>query len=235
MDNARQPIAYNYLPLLSMLFVTAFLAAIVLSHRMFVLCGIEFAGGVFAIPFTFFLGDVITEVYGSNRCNQIIYITLICQVAFSLMCQFVLKLPPPDDWHDQHAYDVALGILPHYCFATIIACLLSFWINNFVLVRIRRLTSGKHLWLRTIGATAAGEAVFTIVVICIGYHGVLSGLKQMMIILSVYIYKVLYEILSTPFTYLMVRFLKNREVINIFEKYKNIDPYTLEIQSKDIV
>jgi queuosine precursor transporter len=234
-DSKQEFMAYRYLSLLSMLFVTAFLTATVLSHRMFELCGIEFPGGIFAFPFTFFLGDVITEVYGARRCNQIICISVVCQICFFLMCEFVLNLPTPKDWQENQAFEITLGILPQYCLATVIACLLSYGVNNYVLIKIKNLTSGKYLWFRTIGATAVGEAVYTVIIICIGYGGKLSGFRQLTVILAVYIFKVLYEVLSTPLTYLAVRILKRRERINMFEKYTNINPYTLELQSKDII
>ncbi len=236
MNHAGQNlIAYKYLPLLSMLFVTAFLTATVLSHRMFILFGIEFPGGIFAFPFTFFLGDIITEVYGARRCNQIICIAILCQACFFLMCQFVLNLPIPGDWHENEAYDIALGVLPQYGLATLVACYLSYLVNNWVLIKIKNITAGKHLWLRTIGATTIGEAIYTMVIIFIGYQGQLIGYKQLLILVTVYSFKVLYEIVSTPFTYLAVRILQPRERINILDKYVNIDPYTLELLRKDII
>ena len=224
----KEPIAYRYLDILSMLFVTAFLTATILSHRMFLMFGIELAGGIFAFPFTFFLGDVITEVYGAKRCNRIIYLSLVCQVLFLFMCQFILNQPSPANWDDQYAYEVVLGFLPRYCLATVTACLFAYWINNYILIKIRSLTNGRYLWLRTIGATTIGEAMYTVIIITIGYHDI-SAYEQVSLIVYIYIFKVLYEVVATPFTYLTVNFLKRNEKINILGKYKNINPYTLEL------
>jgi len=106
--------------------------------------------------------------------------------------------------------------------------LLAYWLgefaNSYTLARMKLLTKGKHLWTRTVGSTIVGQAVDTVVVVSFIYYD-----QPMSIILNViasgYIFKVVYEILATPLTYLIVDFLKDKEGIDTFDRGTNFSPF----------
>ena len=85
-------------------------------------------------------------------------------------------------------------------------------------------TSGKHLWTRTIGSTVVGQAVDTSIVICfIFYDKPFSVILNL--ILSGYLFKVIWETLMTPVTYRIVGFLKRTEGVDYFDYGTNFSPF----------
>jgi queuosine precursor transporter len=65
------------------------------------------------------------------------------------------------------------------------------------------------------------------VVILIAFWGVESGTRIFRMVASAYGFKVVYETLATPLTYLVVRRLKRAEGIDIFDKGTNFNPFAL--------
>jgi uncharacterized integral membrane protein (TIGR00697 family) len=87
-------------------------------------------------------------------------------------------------------------------------------------------TDGKYLWTRTVGSTVVGQAVDTTIVIVFIFWG--QPLNVMFrLIVSGYLFKVAYEVLATPLTYIVVNFLKRTEGVNYFDRRTNFNPFAL--------
>jgi uncharacterized PurR-regulated membrane protein YhhQ (DUF165 family) len=69
--------------------------------------------------------------------------------------------------------------------------------------------------------------VDTIVVILIAFWGVQSAGQMVRLIVSSYLFKVVYEVLATPLTYLVVGWLKRAEGIDAFDRGTNFNPFAL--------
>jgi hypothetical protein len=65
------------------------------------------------------------------------------------------------------------------------------------------------------------------VVILIAFWGVEPGSKILVMVISSYAFKVVYEILATPVTYLVVNALKRAEGIDTFDRGTNFNPFAL--------
>jgi uncharacterized integral membrane protein (TIGR00697 family) len=114
------------------------------------------------------------------------------------------------------------------------ASLLAFWagefVNSLVLAKMKVLTEGKHLWMRTIGSTFAGEAVDSIIFYPIAFLGTWSNEQVISVMIGNYFIKVFWEVLATPVTYKIVGFLKRAEHEDYFDVNTNFNPFTLEVQ-----
>ena len=87
-------------------------------------------------------------------------------------------------------------------------------------------TDGRYLWTRTVGSTIVGQAVDTTIVIIFIFWG--QPLSVMFkLIVSGYLFKVAYEVLATPLTYLVVNFLKRTEGVNYFDRSTNFNPFAV--------
>jgi uncharacterized PurR-regulated membrane protein YhhQ (DUF165 family) len=69
--------------------------------------------------------------------------------------------------------------------------------------------------------------VDTIVVILIAFWGVRTGPQMVAMIGASYLFKVIYETLATPLTYLVVRHLKRAEGVDFFDRGTNFNPFAL--------
>src|SRR3546814_9402088 len=75
----------------------------------------------------------------------------------ALMSWVVVKLPPAEGWPDQKAYEAVFGSTWRIVFASVAAFWAGEFANSFVLAKMKLLTQGRHLWMRTIGSTVVGQ------------------------------------------------------------------------------
>lgn len=99
--------------------------------------------------------------------------------------------------------------------------------NSYVLAKMKIFTHGRYLWTRTIGSTIVGEAVDTVVVMFIAFYGVLPMSLLISVTINIYWAKVLYEVIATPLTYVVVGFLKRVERIDVYDSTTDFNPFRL--------
>jgi len=112
------------------------------------------------------------------------------------------------------------------------ASLVAFWCgefaNSYTLARMKLLTEGRWLWTRTVGSTVVGQAVDTTIVMFLAFGGTLNTKLILNLIGSGYLGKVLYEVLATPVTYLVVNFLKRSEGVDVYDTHTDFNPFSKE-------
>src|SRR5436305_11153575 len=133
--------------------------------------------------------------------------------------------PAAPFWHDQAAYDTILGFTPRLLLASFIAYLVGEFTNSFVLAKLKIATKGRWLWTRTIGSTLIGEGLDTLIFISIAFWGIIPANLMLQAILTQWVFKVVYEVVATPFTYLVVGFLKRRENLDTYDYKTNFSPF----------
>ena len=209
----------------------AFVALLMISNTVAAkLIGIGpfvFSGAIFIFPLTYIFGDILTEIYGYRATRKIIWSAFVALILMSLAYLFVQRLPAASFWGGQEAYATILGFVPRIVTGSIIAFFIGEFCNSFVLSRMKVWMNGKHLWMRTIGSTIVGEGVDTIVFVLIAFYGTLPLAALFTIIWSGYLFKVGYEIIATPITYLIVGWLKKAEGIDVYDRGINYNPFHL--------
>jgi uncharacterized integral membrane protein (TIGR00697 family) len=113
---------------------------------------------------------------------------------------------------------------PRIVFASLVAYALGSFSNAFVLAKMKIWTQGKKLWARTIGSTLVGEFVDSSLFILIAFAGLLPSSLLVTLIISNYVFKTLVEVVLTPVTYKVVKFLKEREGEDYYDKDTNFNP-----------
>ncbi len=89
----------------------------------------------------------------------------------ALMGIITVALPPHPDWHNQDAFALVFGFVPRIVVASLIAYWCGEFANSFVMAKMKLLTAGKYLWMRTIGSTVVGQGVDTVIVIVLAFAG----------------------------------------------------------------
>src|ERR1700686_1852847 len=115
----------------------------------------------------------------------------------------------------------------------VVASLIAYWCgefaNSFVMAKMKILTSGRHLWTRTVGSTVVGQAVDTVVLMILAFGGSLNVSLIENLIVSGYLGKVLYEVLATPVTYAIVNYLKRAEGLDPFDYGTRFNPFATKM------
>jgi len=191
--------------------------------------------GVLPYPLTFLATDLISELYGRKRANFVVFVGLI----LNLWVMFIMWLGGvmPGFETLTATGDIvrdAAGRLPVFyeiralTFGAVTASMLAYLAAQFVDVYLfhfwKKLTKGKHLWLRNNGSTLVSQLVDTVAVILVTHYyakalPVEMGkpiFNQLLIfIISGYTFKLFVALLDTGPFYLGVHYLS---------RYLQIDP-----------
>lgn len=212
-------------------FAILFVAVLMISNttgvKLIQLGPFVFSGAIFVFPISYIFGDILTEVYGYKASRKIIWSGFVALVLMAFCYWMVKVLPPASFWQGQAAYEAILGSVPRLVLASIVAYFLGEFSNSFVLSRMKVWMNGKRLWMRTIGSTIVGEGVDSIIFASIAFYGTMPFSALVSLILSIYIFKVAYEILATPITYVIVNRLKRAEGIDVYDRGISYNPFHL--------
>lgn len=219
---------YKYLGTISVFFVSVLLISNVASTKIVDFGWFTFDGGTLLFPLSYIFGDILTEVYGYKRARGVIWLGFFCALLMSIVFVIVGKLPPAPGWENQASYDAILGLTPRIILASLVAYMCGSFSNSLILAKMKLWTKGKHLWVRTIGSTVVGELVDSALFILIAFVGILPSSLLLTLIISNYIFKTLVEVVLTPVTYKVVKFLKKNENEDYYDKDTNFNPFAVK-------
>lgn len=190
-----------------------------------------FGAGILFFPVAYVIGDVLTEVYGFARARRCIWVGTAALLFMAFMSWVVVALPPAADWNGQSAYEQVFGQVPRIVLASIIAFWAGELVNSVVLARMKVLSDGKHLWMRTIGSTVAGQGVDSLIFYPLAFWGAAGWTNDLVfkVLLTQWALKVAWEAILTPVTYLVVGALKRREGLDVFDERTNFTPFAARL------
>lgn len=229
---------YRYYDLVMALFVTVLLCSNLIgvhkvtSINLPLYGAFTFGAGVLFFPISYVFGDILTEVYGYARSRKVIWAGFGALIFASFMSFVVVKLPPAADYSPERQQ--ALESIFGQTWRIVLASLTAFWagefMNSFVLAKMKLKTKGRFLFTRTIGSTIVGEAVDSLIFYPIAFLGADGWTTNLVITVMIgnYILKVIWEVVATPFTYIIVNFLKRAEHEDYYDRDTNFNPFTIQ-------
>ncbi|HBO34700.1 MAG TPA: transporter [Anaerolineaceae bacterium] len=191
---------------------------------------LAFDAGTVFFPFAYIFGDILTEVYGYSRTRRVIWVGFGALVFTFLMFWLIRVLPGESLWQQTVGQDAFESILGGISFggivlASILGYLIGSFANSVIMAIMKKLTGGKHLWMRTIGSTIIGEFLDSAIFIAIAsLTGVFPWELFWSLTLTNYIFKVAIEVLFTPVTYWFTRKLKHAEGADVYSDLTDLNP-----------
>ncbi len=210
-----------------MILAALFIASLVTSNLIFKkfffwdffgLYTFEISVGILPYPITFLITDSISEIYGKKKANQVVTAGIFASL-FTLLIILVAELVPaiPNSPLGDEVFSTVFGSTGIAVSASMIAYLLAQYIDISIYHFWKRITKGKHLWLRNNFSTFSSQFVDTIAVIgLLSIFGELPWEKFWVLVLSGFLFKIIVALLDTPLLYLIVYAFKN-----YFELEKN--------------
>jgi uncharacterized integral membrane protein (TIGR00697 family) len=180
----------------------------------------EISVGILPYPITFLITDLISEIYGKKRANDVV-VTGIFASLFSLLIIFMADAVPATSW--SYVKDDTFQTVFGNSMIAVFASMLTYLFAQFVDIQIyhfwKRLTKGKHLWLRNNFSTWFSQFVdtFTIVFLLCSF-GIIDWANFKGLLISGFIFKVLIAVLDTPLLYLGVYLFRKRFKLEINEE-----------------
>ena len=169
------------------------------------------SAGILPYPLTFLVTDLISELYGQKRANLVVFSGFIASMFVLLFLwlggQFnaIPSSIVGDETYNsvfQNAWRIIAASMIAYLFAQFVDVkIFHFW---------KKLTNGKHLWLRNNGSTVASQLIDTTLVVCILFLGVWNGDQIFQAIIDGWLFKMLMAFIDTPIIYGIVYLLKGK-------------------------
>jgi uncharacterized integral membrane protein (TIGR00697 family) len=228
---------YKYYDLVMAAFVTVLLCSNFIGAAkqavltLPILGRVTFGAGVLFFPISYIFGDVLTEVYGYARDRRVVWAGFGALAFASLMAYVVVHLPAADsEW--MKTYQGQLEGVFGNAWRIAAGSMIAFWsgsfANSFVLAKMKILTEGKWLWMRTIGSTLVGELVDSSLFYFIAFAGIWATGDVLKVALTQYVLKTGWEVVMTPVTYRVVGFLKRKEHEDFYDRKTRFTPFSLD-------
>lgn len=208
----------KHLDIVSIIFVSALLISNIAASKLFKLGPATFTAGILVFPISYIFGDVLTEVYGFNRARRVVYFGFLANIFMALVLWIAIRLPPAPGWQFQNEFAAIHSLVPRVVLASVCGYLGGELSNSFIMSRLKVLTNARFLWMRTISSTIVGQFVDTSLFAIVGFGGIFKTDLLIMTGLWGWLFKVTYEVIATPFTYIIVNKLKTLEGIEHFDK-----------------
>ena len=208
---------------------------------------IVLTSGIVTYPFTFWLTDIVSETYGKRKADLMVVYGFVASMLMLLILQIVQALPPADIWRipaeyagsfaqelqltdrdgqivgatsaaAQTAFTFTFDAPGLLLFASMLAYLAAQLTDNFMFHFWRRVTGGRHLWLRNNGSTAVSQLLDTIIVnsIFLTFYWKMpyftatedQPVTVVQVIFTTYLVKLALALLDTPLIYAGIAFIK---------------------------
>jgi len=229
---------YRFFDLIMAVFVTVLVISNIASSAKIVdwgrsLFGVRMAfdAGTILFPVSYIFGDILTEVYGYKNSRRVIWAGFFCLALSGLIFWIVRSLPGEATWQSyagDAAFNAILGGMSTG--GIVLASLAGYWTgefaNSFILAKLKILTDGRWLWIRTIGSTILGELADTVIfVVVASLFGVFPWSLFLTLTVTNYLFKCGVEALMTPITYVVVNALKRAEDEDYYDRGTNFNPF----------
>ena len=162
--------------------------------------------GIIPWPVVFLTTDLINEYYGKNGVKKLTFITASLIAYAFIVLFFSMNIPAAKgvsavtDEQFQAVFGQSMWII----FASIIAFLVSQFVDVFIFWLLRNKTGGKMIWLRSTGSTVISQLIDTFIVLGIAFWltGKMSTSEYVNAALTGYTFKLIIAIVLTPLIYL---------------------------------
>ena len=170
--------------------------------------------GVLPWPIVFIMTDVVNDYYGVRGVR---FLTLLATVLIAFMfgvLYLAIPLPPEQEWwlgssaaqgvpDMQAAFAAIFGQGMNIIIGSLTAFVIGQLVDAHVFRRLKKMTRGRHIWLRATGSTLVSQFLDSIVVTYVAFW-VLRDMSFAMataLALTAYIYKFTMAVLCTPLVY----------------------------------
>ena len=203
-------------------FQTAYVAVILLANwfdiRLIRIAGLETDAGTLIFPFTFILSDLITEVYGYKYARRAIWAGFLFNFVFIFYGQMVIHLPSPDyAIATNNKFDQLLGFNVRIILASTISYLCSEPLNSYIMAKLKIRTNGRMMYLRFVLSTVIASLFDSFMFGALAFYGTMSNNDLIKFNATMWMVKVIVEILGLPFSLKGVAKLKQYEQLDMYD------------------
>jgi uncharacterized integral membrane protein (TIGR00697 family) len=217
MDKRQREQSFTLYLILAAMFIAALVSSNLIFQKFFTWnpfgwYNFEISVGIIPYPITFIITDIISEIYGRKRANQVV-IGGIAASFFSLFIVYTALNTQATEWSpvNSETFESVFGLSAVAVFASMMAYLLAQFIDIRIFHFWKKLTKGKHLWLRNNGSTIISQLTDTATVLgLLIYFDVIKPELFWALLANGFLFKVIVALIDTPVFYLSSYLIKKK-------------------------
>ena len=222
MNSKNKLLAQKLYFFLSSIFITALVVSNLIFQKFFSwypfnfqVFGIklfELSVGVLPYPITFLITDIISEIFGKRKANQVVVMGILASI-FSIGLLLLGDVLPASSSSpiDNKTFNLVFSASP----LAVLASMSAYLIAQFLDIRIyhfwKQLTQGKYLWLRNNFSTFSSQIIdSTTVIALLCIFDILAWDLFLGLVLSSITFKIVVAVIDTPLLYLLVGLIQKK-------------------------
>lgn len=217
MDDVLKKRAEKAYLILAAIFLSALVASNLIFQKFFHwspfgLYTFELSVGILPYPITFIVTDLVSEIYGKRRANQMVFVGFVASL-FTLLIVVVADTASATSWSpiSDQTFSEVFGFTYVAVGASMTAYLLAQLVDVQLFHFWKKMTKGKHLWLRNNASTFTSQLVDTLVILLILCSlNVIAWERFTGLLINGFLFKVLIAIADTPIVYLVVGIFRHQ-------------------------
>ena len=225
MTHKQKNEAFSIYLILAAMFIAALVASNLIFQKFFSWhpfgwFNFELSVGILPCPITFLITDIISEIYGKKKANQVVVAGIFASL-FSMGIILIANYVPSIESSpiNNALFNKVFGLSP----IAVLASMLAYLFAQFIDIRIfhfwKQKTKGKHLWLRNNFSTFSSQFIdtFTVVLLLCSFQ-VLPWHMFKSLLISGFLFKILVALLDTPILYFAVFLFRKRFDLKVGEE-----------------
>ena len=232
MSESKKKLATKIYLYLAALFITSLVVSNLIFQKFFYWYPFDFtigeiklfelSVGILPYPITFLVTDLISEIYGQKKANQVVIAGIFASffsLSIILISNYVpaLESSPINDETFSKVFSLS-GL-------AVIASMMAYLFAQFIDIKIyhfwKTLTKGRMLWLRNNFSTFSSQFIDTVTVIgLLCFFNVLEWESFLGLVVSGVVFKILIAFLDTPLLYLFVYLFRKKFDLQVGEEIK---------------
>ena len=177
----------------------------------------EISVGILPYPVTFLITDLISEIYGKKKANEVVVGGIFASF-FAMAIIYIANAVPATEWSpvSDELFSTVFGSTAIAVMASMMAYLFAQFVDIQIYHYWKRITKGKHLWFRNNCSTFLSQFVDTAtVLLLLCFFGEIDWSLFSGLLLAGFLFKVIIAALDTPFLYLGVFIFRKRFCLKI--------------------
>ena len=195
-------------------YIGAIVSAELLGSKLVTIFGISTSVGIYALPLTFVINDIVSEVAGKERARNFVKSGLAVLIMLFCFVWIARILPPAGFYKNNDMYRTVFGNSLRVIAGSLTAFLFSEFTDVFVYNFARARWGRKFLWFRTNLSNFISQFIDTAIFIYIAYFmssPTATNAKMWSLIIPYWLLKIFFSVVETPFAYLGISWLKTNK------------------------
>ncbi len=188
------------------IFITCAIVAELISCKFINIGLFDVIAGILPWPIVFLTSDIMNEFFGKKAVKKLSYITAGMIVLMFILTSSAIVIPATEHSPvDDQMFKKVFGNASSVAIGSIVAFLVSQFVDIWSFWLMHRLTGGKMLWLRATGSTIISQLVDSFSVLFVGFYMLQRSMTLSQVLeytAKGYITKLVLAVVLTPLIYI---------------------------------